>query len=131
MTLHEFCTGSSPSHIAVSLMGTDGIRLSDADRSSYENIFSSILVPYTALTVGEEIGQGGLPCIACMCIYNTGIYKVCVCVCVCVWVCGCVCACVCVCVCVFGRGIVSTRLTGLDGTAPAEAYHFDSNGLFL
>ncbi|XP_064397081.1 tyrosine-protein kinase Mer-like [Halichondria panicea] len=44
--------------IAVSLSGTDDIRLSDADRSSYEKIFSSILVPYTALTVGEEIGQG-------------------------------------------------------------------------
>ncbi len=68
MTLREYCIGS----IAVSLSGTDDIRLSDADRSSYEKIFSSILVPYTALTVGEEIGQGGrLPCIACMCIYNT------------------------------------------------------------
>ncbi len=39
--------------------GTEDIRLSDADRSSYEKIFSSILVPYTALTVGEVIGQGG------------------------------------------------------------------------
>ncbi|XP_064397110.1 tyrosine-protein kinase receptor UFO-like [Halichondria panicea] len=38
--------------------GTEDIRLNDADKSSYEKIFSSILVPYTALTVGEEIGQG-------------------------------------------------------------------------
>ncbi len=48
-----------------------------------------------------------------------------VCVCVCgVWVVvgGCVCVCVCVCVvCVFGKGVVSTRLTGLDGTSSAEA----------
>ncbi len=40
-------------------IATDDIRLSDADRRSYEKVFSSILVPYTALTVGEEIGQGG------------------------------------------------------------------------
>ncbi len=33
---------------------------------------------------------------------------------------------VCVDLCVFGRGIVSTRLTGLDGTVPAQAYRFDS-----
>ncbi len=33
-------------------------QLSDTDRRSYEKVFSSILVPYTALTVGEEIGQG-------------------------------------------------------------------------
>ncbi len=36
----------------------DTFQLSDADRSSYEKVFSSILVPYTALTIGEEIGQG-------------------------------------------------------------------------
>ncbi len=60
------------------------------------------------------------------CVYTIRIiYKVRVCVCMRV------CVCVCVCVCVFGRGVVSTRLTGLDGTAPAEAYHFDSNRLFL
>ncbi len=39
--------------------GTEDIRLSDADRSLYQKIFSSILVPYTALTVREEIGHGG------------------------------------------------------------------------
>ena len=32
--------------------------LSEADRQSYEKVFSSILVPYASLTVGEEIGQG-------------------------------------------------------------------------
>ncbi len=37
----------------------DDIRLSDADRSLYQKTFSSILVPYTVLTVGEEIGHGG------------------------------------------------------------------------
>ncbi len=49
----------SPSHNALFVTGTDDIRLSDADKSSYEKIFSSILVPYTTLTVGEVIGQGG------------------------------------------------------------------------
>ncbi|XP_064397100.1 tyrosine-protein kinase receptor UFO-like [Halichondria panicea] len=48
----------SPSHNALFVTGTDDIRLSDADKSSYEKIFSSILVPYTTLTVGEVIGQG-------------------------------------------------------------------------
>ena len=33
-------------------------------------------------------------------------------------------------VCVW-KGVVSTRLTGLVGTAPAEAYHFDSNGMHI
>ncbi len=42
---------------------TDDFQLSDAERRSYEKVFSSILVPYTALTIGEEIGQG-----ACVCV---------------------------------------------------------------
>ena len=33
--------------------------------------------------------------------------------------------------CVWKGGIVSTRLTGLDGTVPAEAYNFDSNGMHI
>ncbi len=59
------CTNltGSPHHneeMELFFTGTDDdIRLSDADRSSYEKIFSSILVPHTALIVGEEIGQGG------------------------------------------------------------------------
>ncbi len=36
----------------------DDVRLSDTEMRSYEKVFSSILVPYTALTIGEEIGQG-------------------------------------------------------------------------
>ncbi|XP_064397080.1 receptor tyrosine-protein kinase erbB-2-like isoform X2 [Halichondria panicea] len=50
----------SPSHNAENKLftGTEDIQLSDADRLSYEKVFSSILVPYTALTVGEVIGQG-------------------------------------------------------------------------
>ncbi len=37
---------------------TNDFQLSDADSRSYEKVFSSILVPYTSLTIGEEIGQG-------------------------------------------------------------------------
>ncbi len=50
----------SPSHNAENKLftGTEDIQLSDADRLSYEKVFSSILVPYTALTVREVIGQG-------------------------------------------------------------------------
>lgn len=33
-------------------------KLSKSEQVSYENIFSSILTPFTSLTVGEEIGQG-------------------------------------------------------------------------
>ncbi len=58
--MHINITGS-PRHDAemdLFFTGTEDIRLNDADKSSYEKIFSSILVPYTALTVGEEIGQG-------------------------------------------------------------------------
>ena len=36
----------------------DAFTLSEADRTSYENFFSSILVPFASLTVGEDIGQG-------------------------------------------------------------------------
>ncbi len=46
----------------VDVIVTDDFQLSDADRKSYEKVFSSILVPYTALTIGEEIGQGACVC---------------------------------------------------------------------
>ncbi len=36
-----------------------------------------------------------------------------------------------VCVCSEGGGVVSTKLTGLGGTAPSEGYHFDSNGMHI
>ena len=36
----------------------DAFTLSEADRTSYEKVFSSILVPFASLTVGEDIGQG-------------------------------------------------------------------------
>ncbi len=42
----------------IGLTFTNDFQLSDTDRRSYEKVFSSILVPYTALTIGEEIGQG-------------------------------------------------------------------------
>ena len=53
-------TGSSHHNGEMDLFftGTEDIHLSDAERSSYDKIFSSILMPYTALTFGEEIGQG-------------------------------------------------------------------------
>ena len=34
------------------------VTLSNADRQSYERIFSSVLVPYESLTMKEVIGQG-------------------------------------------------------------------------
>lgn len=36
----------------------DKVTFSESERASYEKIFSSILVPFASLTVGEEIGQG-------------------------------------------------------------------------
>ena len=36
----------------------DTATLSETERTSYEKIFSSILVPFASLAVGEEIGQG-------------------------------------------------------------------------
>ncbi len=36
----------------------NAVQLSNADRRSYEKVFSSIIVPYTALTIGKEIGRG-------------------------------------------------------------------------
>ncbi len=60
---HALCNlvnlAGSPSHNAENELFFTDIRLSDADRSLYQKIFSSILVPYTALTVREEIGHGG------------------------------------------------------------------------
>ena len=38
----------------------DKITLSDTERTSYEKTFSSILVPFASLAVGEDIGQGML-----------------------------------------------------------------------
>ena len=38
--------------------GINGGTLSEEDRRMYEKEFSSILVSYASLTVGEEIGQG-------------------------------------------------------------------------
>ncbi len=72
-------------------------------------------------------------CVVCVCVGGVGARRVCVvcvrrgvqCVC-CVYVCvvctPCLCMCVWgVCVYVFGKGVVSTRLIGLDGTSSAEA----------
>ena len=36
----------------------DKFILSDTERTSYEKTFSSILVPFASLAVGEDIGQG-------------------------------------------------------------------------
>ncbi len=57
--LYCCCTGSI--HYDGAKVGLN-FQLSDADRSSYEKVFSSILVPYTALTIGEEIGKGVCVC---------------------------------------------------------------------
>ena len=39
-------------------LSTSNWRLSDQDRESYGKTFSSIVVPYTSIEIGKEIGQG-------------------------------------------------------------------------
>ncbi len=55
---HVLRTHAGSIHYSETDIVTDDFQLSDTDRSSYEKVFSSILVPYTALTIGEEIGHG-------------------------------------------------------------------------
>ena len=50
--------GNSESCLTLSNYYSNEVTLSEADRKSYERIFSSVLVPYASLTMEEAIGQG-------------------------------------------------------------------------
>ena len=50
--------GNSESCLAISNSFSNEVTLSEADRKSYERIFSSVLVLYASLTMEEAIGQG-------------------------------------------------------------------------
>ena len=65
------CTGVNQLAIKNVDIPDDTFTLSEADRTSYEKVFSSILVPFASLTVGEDIGQGKLKTSTSHVLFNT------------------------------------------------------------